>query len=290
VVLGHAQDASLEVPDEPAQLRAALAAEAAMELHDPPPPNGALIAFQAYLQACAPLDVVVPFAEAISAYLGRGHGEPRILRDFPRLLSLIKAVAVVRISQRQRDAEGRLIATVEDYAKVYVLVADAWQATGGPSAQIREAVNAVRELTAEVDGATVTVTQVAGKLGVSVPSATRRVREGVDGGWLVNEERRRSQKAKLRLGEPLPPTKVLPSPGDLAAATEADDSGLAGAGGSETPVDRANAKSTESRREQPVDNDFTISADPDVAAGSKDELTPPERSRQSPSADLPDDR
>ncbi|MEX1172884.1 MAG: hypothetical protein WEG56_09760, partial [Chloroflexota bacterium] len=77
---------TVEIPDEPAQLRAALAAQAALELDDPPPPNEALIAFQRYLGALAPIDVVVPFAHALRVGLGDQPAGPRVLRDFPRLL------------------------------------------------------------------------------------------------------------------------------------------------------------------------------------------------------------
>ncbi|MGO9180778.1 MAG: hypothetical protein ACLQBX_10955 [Candidatus Limnocylindrales bacterium] len=219
---------TFEVPDEPKQLRAALAAQAVMELDGAPSPNESLIAFQRYLQACAPIDVVVPFAKEFSAHLGRASSEPRVLRDFPRLLSLIKAVAVLRVAHRLRDSRGRLDATLDDYAAVHSLVADAYQASAGASTRIRDAVQAVRTLTSEKRrGSTVTVTEVANALGVSVPSATRRVRDAIAGGWLINEEVRRSQKARLRLGEPLPPMSLLPTPQELAEAPELD---LGGAG------------------------------------------------------------
>jgi hypothetical protein len=39
-------------------LKAALAAQAALELDEPPPPNEALLAFQTYLGALAPIDVL----------------------------------------------------------------------------------------------------------------------------------------------------------------------------------------------------------------------------------------
>ncbi len=153
----------------------------------------------------------------MSAHLGRGTHETRVLRDFPRLLSLIKAVAVLRICQRVRDRAGRLVATLDDYAAVRPLVADAYQASMGASERVRAAVAAVATLTAgKGAGSTVTVSEVAAALGVSVPSATRRVHDAIAGGWLINDEIRRSQKARLRLGEPLPPTSLLPTLEELA--------------------------------------------------------------------------
>jgi hypothetical protein len=276
---------TIEVPDEPQQLRAALAAQAAMELDDPPPPNEALIAFQRYLQASAPIDVVVPFAKQLSAHLGRGSSQPRVLRDYPRLLSLIKAVAVLRIAQRVRDSRGRIVATLDDYAAVHPLVADAYQASTGASARVRDAVAAVRTLTTERPvGSTVTVTEVANSLGVSVPSATRRVRDAIAGGWLVNEEVRRSQKAMLRLGEPLPETSLLPSRRELEAqqpdlesspAQAQASAGEKGQGGAmHPPVSPENVKTAQEPITHEPHGVFTISPD---TVGSDDwvDVEPP---------------
>jgi hypothetical protein len=210
-----------EVPDEPAQLRAALAAQAALELDDPPAPNEGLVDLQRYLGSLAPIDVVVPFADVLQTSLGLQASGPRVLRDFPRLLSLIKAAAIVRIARRTRDARGRLIATIEDYRAVYRLVADAYEASAGASKRIRDAVAAVADLTAaRGPGSTVTVSELANQEGISVPSAWRRVRDAVAAGWLVNDEPRPRQTAQLRLGEPLPANSGLPTPEELAARFE----------------------------------------------------------------------
>lgn len=151
----------VEIPDEPAQLRAALAAQAALELREPPPPDEALVAFQRYLGALAPIDVVVPFADALQVCLGNQPAGPRILRDFPRVLSLIKAAAVLRIVHRQQDANGRLVAVVNGYRVVYRLVADTYEASTGASKRIRDAVTAVGELAAaKGPDATVTVSEL----------------------------------------------------------------------------------------------------------------------------------
>ena len=66
-------------------------------------------AFQRYLGSLAPIDVVVPFAEALQECLGGLPIGPRALRDFPRLIALIKAVAVLRMSRRTLGEDGRLV-------------------------------------------------------------------------------------------------------------------------------------------------------------------------------------
>lgn len=60
---------TLDVPDDPAQIKAALEAQAATELEGRPEPDVALVAFQGYLQAKAPWSVVVPFADALQSEL-----------------------------------------------------------------------------------------------------------------------------------------------------------------------------------------------------------------------------
>ena len=207
---------SVEIPDEPAQMRAALAAQARLELEEPPPSNAALVAFQAYLGGLAPMDVIVPFVVALQAGLADQGPGPRVLRDFPRLLSLIKAVALVRMAHRANDARGRLVAEIDDYRVVHRLVADTYEASVGASKRIRATVAAVGELSnGKGLDQNVTVTEVAKRLGVSMPSASRRVREAISGKWLVNDEQRKSQTAKLRLGEPLPASSMLPTPESL---------------------------------------------------------------------------
>ena len=279
---------TIEVPDEPEQLQAALAAQAAMELDDPPPLNDGLIAFQRYLQACAPIDVVVPFAKELSGHIGRGSREPRVLRDFPRLLSLIKAVAVLRIAKRVRSGTGRLVASIDDYAAVRLLVADAYQASAGASSRVRAAVEAVCTLAgAQGAGSTVTVSEVAAALGISVPSATRRVRDAIAGGWLINDELRRYQKALLRLGEPLPPTSLLPTPEELAEAQRPDlgkEAEPAGAATEKTsreasvhpPVNRENVKTPHPPITHEAPGVFTFSPDTD-GSGDWVDVEPPAR-------------
>ncbi len=208
---------SLDLPDDQEQVRAALAEQARLEAQGAANPDEAeaLVAYQAYLQQRAPWDVAVPFAGKLAEAIGRSPVAPRILRDFARLLSLIKSVALLRHRQRQRDADGRIMAMVDDYRAVYKLVADMYEASAtGAGTVIRETVDAVRVLTA--DGGTTTVTAVAEHLHISKMSASRRVKTALRAGWLRNTETRKGVPAALQLGEPLPPTASLPLPEDLS--------------------------------------------------------------------------
>lgn len=206
---------SLDVPDESGQLRQALATQAAVELSGGQDADPALIAYQAYLQAQAPWSVVLPFVEKLADAVSASILAPRILRDFARLVALVKAVAVLRHPSHRVDAAGRVVATLDDYAKVYELVGDLYEASAtGASANVRAVVKAVAELMQEGSD-TASVTAIGARLGITKMSASRRAKTALKMGWLVNDEERRGRSAALRVGEPLPARTGLPHPDDL---------------------------------------------------------------------------
>lgn len=205
----------MEVPDDQKQIAAALAAQADLELVGPADPPEALVAFQAYLQAQAPWHVVVPFARTLAEAIGKSPAVPRVLRDYARLLALIKAAAVLRHEHRQRDAKGRLVAEVEDYATVYELVADMYAASAtGAGEKVRATVEAVAALKA--DGVEpITATAVGKQLLISKQAASGRIDTALRGGWLVNHEQRAGKPYRLDTGDPLPAGSGLPRPEEV---------------------------------------------------------------------------
>ena len=64
--------------------------------------------------ALGPADAVIPFAPQIAA--GIKPLMVRFRRDIGSLFSFIKASAILHQAQRQVDAQGRVIATIADYA------------------------------------------------------------------------------------------------------------------------------------------------------------------------------
>lgn len=222
----------LEVPDDQAQTAQALRTQAALELAGgtPPPPNE-LLAFQSYLQASAPWEVVVPFAESLAAHLASQPQETRIVRDFARLLSLIKAATVICQAQRHRDERGRLVADLADYETVFELVAEIYRASSsGAGCKVREVVAAVADHLAKGHPhASQADIQLA--LGLSKASVSRRVGAAKRGRWLVDDETRKGHPAKLQIGEQLPSEGGLPSLEQLgcstvSALTDASSDGL----------------------------------------------------------------
>jgi hypothetical protein len=204
---------ALDIPEEQTQKQHALEAQATVEEQGTyPEPDPALLAFQQFLQWCAPIPVTVPFVRAFNTLLGKSRADARLLRDAARILSLIKAVTIVRQAKRERDEQGRLVATFEDYQTVADLLTDVYENTvTGCSPKMRELVEQVAAV------GSVSVTKLGELLGISKVAASKRVKVALANGWLVNIEHRTGYPAHLKVGEPLPHPAGLPSVDQLRA-------------------------------------------------------------------------
>jgi hypothetical protein len=148
----------------------------------------------------------------------------RIRRDFNLVVSLIEAHAILHQATRSRDADGALLATIDDYRAVYVLVADiisqGVEASVPPA--VRETVEAVRSLLPTYPGGA-PVIAVADALGIDKSGASRRVKVAIAGGYVVNLEDSKGKPQRLILGDPLPDGgEILPEPGRIGCAVAAD--------------------------------------------------------------------
>ncbi len=203
---------TLEISDNQDQIAARLETQAIIETQIVLPPENNLITLQKYLQLKAPWKVVVPFAKELGTAMARMGAAPRILRDFARLLSLVKATALLRQERRQLDSEGHIIATLEDYETVRELVNEMYIDTSiGAASEVRKLVEAVIRLNNErLQSERITNTTLAKELGTGVKQITRRAGKAIKAGWLVNREQRKSYPADYAPGEPLPETEGLP--------------------------------------------------------------------------------
>ena len=106
--------------------------------------------WQALQEKLTPCEVVIPWAPTLEALLQVDtlpRDITRLRRDFPRLLTLVKVIALLYQQQRSYDANGRLIATVDDYAMAYALVAEPFaRSVHGLSAQAVAVAEAVQQL------------------------------------------------------------------------------------------------------------------------------------------------
>jgi hypothetical protein len=211
----------VEIPEDVKRLQAAIQRQAQSELLPPSDPSAALIAFQSVLQRKAPFDVVVPFAPELGDEIAKSASAPRILRDFQRLLSLIKAVAALHYKHRNLRADGRLEATVNDYAAVHELVNEMYTATVSEvTKSVRAVVEKVREL--EKEESPVTYSVIAKSLGIHPQQAKRTANRAVRQDWLINKQEKKNRPADLTTdgAAPMPETGGLPDPLTLRGQCE----------------------------------------------------------------------
>ena len=166
--------------------------------------------------------VFIPYAEALAEAVP--PIAVRLRRDFRVILTLIEAHAIVHQAMRERDANGRIVATLDDYDAVRNLVADI--VAEGLEATVpdttRETVEAVASLT--VAGGHTTKKAVADKLNIDPAAAWRRCQVALSRGYLRNMEERKRRPAQLVVGDLLPENaSILPAPASLAEQTHTDD-------------------------------------------------------------------
>jgi DNA-binding transcriptional ArsR family regulator len=163
----------------------------------------------------------------------------RLRRDFGAVLNLIRAHALLHQATRERDAEGRIVATMEqDYAAVRELVADlvseGIEAT--VPATVRETVEAVKRLREGSKGEPVTVAELARELKLDRSAVSRRVRNAKDRGYLRDLEENRRKPSRLVLGDDLPADlEILPNPKKVRAGMQEHVSGSARPDGAQEP-------------------------------------------------------
>jgi hypothetical protein len=157
-------------------------------------------------------EVVIPYAPELAEMIP--PVAVRLRRDFTTLLTLIRAHAALHQAIRERDKEGRVIATLFDYKVVRSIVGPliAQGVEASVSREVRETVEAVRRLNGSFSGPTST-TQVARELSLDKSSASRRIAIALKLGYLENQETQKGRPARLTVGEPPPEdVPILPQP------------------------------------------------------------------------------
>jgi hypothetical protein len=154
----------------------------------------------------------------------------RLRRDFGAVLNLIRAHALLHQASRERDAEGRIVATLSDYAAIRDLVADL--VSEGIEATVpetvRQTVEAVRRLREGSNGEPVTVTELTRELKLDRSAVSRRVRNAKDRGYLRDLEENQRKPSRLVLGDDLPDDlEILPKWEDVRASMQERASGSA---------------------------------------------------------------
>lgn len=172
---------------------------------------------------------MIPFALDLARLMP--DSATRLRRDFGAICGLIRAHAILHQVSRDRDEHGRIIATVDDYAAVRVLVNDlvAEGVDAGVPAAVRETVEAVA---AELENGTrehVSMRAIVDRLGVGRTATYNRVNRALVGGYLVDVAKVGERGKKIATGAPLPgAAEFLPAPQAVvtASSTAAGDSGF----------------------------------------------------------------
>jgi hypothetical protein len=180
---------------------------------------GAWHELQRWIESKGETTAVLPFVRALASLMPAGA--TRLRRDFVTLLCLVRAHAILHQAQRETDARGRIVATIDrDYAPVRALVSDliAEGVEASVPQALRETVTAVRSLQDE-GAANVSRRALAERLGVGRSATYDRVRRALLTGYLVNEAGRQERGMKLVVGAALPGEKdFLPLPDDVVRA------------------------------------------------------------------------
>jgi transposase-like protein len=138
----------------------------------------------------------------------------RLRRDFGTVLRFVQAHALLHQLNREVDEQGRIIATLGDYHAVYPLVQPLVEQGLRRAVRpaVREMVELVQRYHEERKGA-LSIREAARLLGIDPATASRRAREAIEVGLLINEEEKPRKPARLVPGAPLPeePT-ILPPP------------------------------------------------------------------------------
>jgi hypothetical protein len=182
-------------------------------------------ALQAWL-AGGECRVTIPYGELLGSMIP--SVAVRLRRDVSTLCTLIKSHAFLHQASRQRDPQGQIVATIEDYAAVRELVADliGEGVNASVSKTIRETVEAVAGLQQSDSLQAVSLTKLMQVLGVDKSVVSRRVQAAEAKGYLVNLEDGKGKPARLTIGEPLPEdVEVLPPPAALDCCSVAEEKG-----------------------------------------------------------------
>jgi hypothetical protein len=155
--------------------------------------------------------VKIPFRDQLLESMPTTH--TRVLRDAPKMLSLLKAHALLHRATR-KDEDGVVVATVEDYETVYNLIKAplSYGLQTAVAPHISDCVSAAINLH-NVGVRPVTLTAVSEKMGREPGAVSRSIAEAVKQGYLINDNPGQGRQHAYRPGErALPNADVLPSP------------------------------------------------------------------------------
>jgi hypothetical protein len=164
------------------------------------------------LQECiglGPRRVTIPYAMALAGLIP--PVAVRLRRDFSAVLNLLRACALLHQANRERDDQGQVVATLDDYRVVRELVADlvAEGVDATVSETVRETVGVIGRLIDEGDDDAVSLGPIASELKLDKSATSRRVRTAMSKGFVKNLEDRRGKPGRYCLADEMPADIVV---------------------------------------------------------------------------------
>lgn len=154
-----------------------------------------------------PIDVFIPYADKL-AEMFPAH-EERFMRDFDKLLTLIKASALWHQYQRERDVDGSVIASETDYEIVYSLRGLISQTVSSVSEPVKQFLKKIESSTS-AEGCWINREKLRIDLNVSPATIKRYVKSATDSDYI--EIKGKGKKQQLRLIDMPDTISPLPSP------------------------------------------------------------------------------
>src|SRR5215210_6723078 len=162
--------------------------------------------------------VAIPYAPALAELVP--PVAVRLRRDFGAVLNLIQTHAILHQANREKEEEGHIVVTLDDYARIRDLVDDL--ISEGIEATVPESVREVVEAAVQLyedEDEPVTTAALARELELDRTAASRRVRSAKDRGYLRHLEDNPRKPSCIIPGDPLPEElEILPAPEVLAEA------------------------------------------------------------------------
>jgi hypothetical protein len=202
---------SLTITDTPAQTKAVMLAQAKRQGRTDDCDLAPWHALQQFLEL-APRQIVIPFATQLAELIPAVA--VRLRRDFPTMLALIEAHALLHQLSRQQTAKGEIVATLVDYSVARELVTDLISDGVGAtvSETVKKTVGAVGRLANGDSSNGVPLTKLAQELALDKSAISRRAKDAIGRGYLRNLEDNKGRPARLVIGDPLPDdVELLPA-------------------------------------------------------------------------------
>ncbi len=182
-------------------------------------------ALQEWLSLAGNHEVVVPFATNLAE---RIPDRPlRLRRDFSRLLLLLQVTAILHQRQRQRNADGKVVTTLADYAMTRALVKEMFaRAVRGLTEKTTKLVDALEQILDEMerkggkaDEVQASYSDLVKRTGLPKYHISRWLKPALEAGLVDNTQTEKGKAAALKLGQyRLSDGDILPSVDTLVDA------------------------------------------------------------------------